>query len=228
MLNKDLNWTSVRQRFADSGYVRIENALDPQYATRVANEIIHATEWNLCYLTNDGPHSITHEELKNYPPEKSIALNRNIISKARTGFSYYYYRADLVDSTNVELEKFFNYLRGNEFLGFSKYLTDELSINSVNGQLTCYRPGCFLRRHNDTTNKEHRIAAYVFGFTPLWEADWGGLLHIQDDTFNIIDSHIPAFNTLTIFRVPTWHFVSQVASYAQGLRYTATGWILAP
>lgn len=228
MLSKDLNWDAIRKDFAQRGYTRIENALEPSCATRVAEAIIRETEWELCYLSGDGPVFITHAELQDYTPERSARLNNDIFTRARSDFSYFYYRSALAGNNNPRLIEFHDFLRGGNFLGFARYLTDDLTIHTINGQLTCYRPACFLRRHNDTTTKEHRIAAYVFGFTPQWEADWGGLLHIQDEKFNIIDTHKPAFNTLTIFRVPTWHFVSQVANYAQGARYTVTGWILAP
>jgi len=228
MLIKDLDWSAIRQDLSGKGYTKIKNVLEPGHAEIIANAVLNETTWDLCYLSNDGPVSITHNELQEYTGNDVINLQNNILTKAKTGFSYYYYRTDFVNNTNPMLKNFYNYLCGDGFLGFARYITDELSINTVNGQLTCYRPGCFLKRHNDTTSKEHRIVAYVFGFTPKWHNDWGGLLLIENENRNIIDSYKPEFNTLTIFKVPTWHSVSQVANYAQGARYTITGWVLAP
>lgn len=76
------------------------------------------------------------------------------------------------------------------------------------------------------TNKEKRVAAYVFNFTSLWDVDWGGFLHILDEQHKVIDTLEPLFNSLTVFKVPTWHCVSQVSNYAQGERFTATGRML--
>jgi Rps23 Pro-64 3,4-dihydroxylase Tpa1-like proline 4-hydroxylase len=229
MLNDILDWDAARADYAANGYVRVENALDPQYAELVAQAVIQETNWQLCYLSDNGPVSIAPQELRSYPPEKAASINNEILTKAQSGFAYYYYRSALQNSSNPKHSQFFNYLRSDNFLSFARFLTGEPSIHTVNGQLTCYRPTCFLRRHNDTAGSiEERAAAYVFGFTPQWEADWGGLLHIMSEDFRIIDSHKPAFNTLTVFRVPTWHFVSQVANYAKGARYTATGWFLMP
>jgi SM-20-related protein len=67
--------------------------------------------------------------------------------------------------------------------------------------------------------------AYVFSFTKNWKIDWGGLLQFHDDeNCKIIDSYVPAFNALTIFRVPQWHSVSYVTPFAMGPRYAVAGW----
>jgi Rps23 Pro-64 3,4-dihydroxylase Tpa1-like proline 4-hydroxylase len=38
------------------------------------------------------------------------------------------------------------------------------------------------------------------------------------------NSYIPAFNALTLFRVPQWHSVSYVTPFAMGPRFSVTGW----
>jgi SM-20-related protein len=228
MLNNTLDWNLAREEYAERGFVRIENILLPDHAEAIGNALIKMTEWRLCYLSDSGPVSIAPQELAGYTQQQMTELNRAIMTRASSGFSYYYYRYALADAPEGELVDFFAYMHSDKFLGLIRYVTGHLNINTATGQATCYRPACFLRRHNDTTDKENRAAAYVFGFTPLWQADWGGLLHIQDESGAIVASHKPAFNTLTLFRVPTFHFVSQVANYAQGARYTTTGWFLAP
>jgi Rps23 Pro-64 3,4-dihydroxylase Tpa1-like proline 4-hydroxylase len=192
--------------------------------------LIQNNDWRLCYLSDTGPVCITQQEFRTYTQQQQFDLNRHILAKATSGFSYYYYRSVMGphNAPNAELREFFNYVCGETFLSFIKSVTGHLNIITATGQATCYRPSCFLRRHNDFSDKENRAAAYVFGFTPDWQADWGGLLHIQDDNDAIVASHIPAFNTLTLFRVPRQHFVSQVASFAKGVRYTTTGWFLNP
>ena len=85
-----------------------------------------------------------------------------------------------------------------------------------------------MRKHTDQTDKENRVAAYVINFTPQWNNDWGGLLHILDDQQNILDILEPQFNSITFFKVPKLHYVSQIANYARGHRYTVTGWMLKP
>lgn len=63
------------------------------------------------------------------------------------------------------------------------------------------------------------------GFTKVWRADFGGLLHIKkaDDGWEV---HVPQFNCLTLFKIPRDHFVSQVANYTPVARYTVNGWFV--
>ncbi|MEI8606383.1 2OG-Fe(II) oxygenase family protein [Pseudoalteromonas sp. B160] len=64
---------------------------------------------------------------------------------------------------------------------FALILFDEITGNenviSASVQVTRYISGNFLTRHNDVLPSEGRAIAYVFGFTPNWHPDWGGLLH---------------------------------------------------
>ncbi|RDH81018.1 MAG: hypothetical protein DIZ80_12915 [endosymbiont of Galathealinum brachiosum] len=226
MLNKKLDLEAIKDQFNNQGYVAIENILEDGYVKRIAQSIYKEITWELCYLSENGPVSISAEELSKYTPQQSSQLNQNIMAMAQKGFSYFYYRSDLVNSTNKVLQEFYQDLRGEEFLNFCRNVTGELTINNLNGQLASFSPGCFLRKHTDKTDKEKRAAAYVFNFTPIWNNDWGGLLHMLDGEQTILDIIEPFFNSLTIFKVPALHYVSQVANYARGKRYTATGWLL--
>lgn len=228
MLSKDLDIENIKATFQNNRYVRIENFLDEEYVKKISQSIFNEISWDLCYLSDNGPVSIKELELKKYSPQQFAELNQKIMARAQQGFSYFYYRSDLVNATNKVLKRFYNDLCGDEFMEFCRNLTDEDSIHKVNGQLACFSPGCFLRKHTDQTDKEKRAAAYVINFTPEWNNDWGGHLHILDNQQKIIDTLEPLFNSVTIFKVPALHYVSQVANYARGRRFTATGWMLMP
>jgi len=228
MLNQEIDWDLAKQEYAHKGYTRIENVLEADYASRIANALTNETDWRLCYRDEDGPVCLTRMEVQTYTPQQQAELNRKILARAQAGFSYYYYRYSLANDPNEQLKDFLNKVREEKTLGFIRYVTGQAAIKTATGQATCYRPSCFLRQHDDSHSSEHRIVAYVFGFTPVWQADWGGLLNIQDETSKVIATQTPAFNTLTLIKVPTLHFVSQVAGYARGVRYTTTGWFLAP
>lgn len=227
MINKEINIDAVRNTFQKKGYIKIDNFLDDEYAKKIF-ETINEIKWDLCYLSENGPVSIKDKSLMTYTPQQYGELNQKIMARAQQGFSYFYFRSDLVNAVNSRLKAFYEDLCGEEFLSFCRSITEEPSIKKVNGQLACYSPGCFLRKHTDKTDKEKRVAAYVINFTPKWNNDWGGLLHLLDNEQNILDILEPHFNSISIFKVPTLHYVSQVANYARGKRYTATGWMLKP
>jgi len=226
MLNTAIDLTDYRKVFKEKGYVRIENILEPSYADDLESAFKNGVEWDLCYLTDSGPASIPQAEYRSFDQTQAAALNSAILRQAQNGFAYFYYRSDLINSRNETLAAFYRSLCTDQWLGAFRYVTDEPTIRTVNGQVACYRPACFLKRHQDITDKETRIAAYVFGFTRHWDPDWGGHLHVLDRNLKILDVFEPSFNTLTIFRVPRIHLVSQVSNYARGERYTATGWML--
>jgi len=226
MLNPGLNPENYQNIFREKGYVKIDNVLEPAYAENIESALKTGVTWELCYLSESGPVSIPQAEYRTYNPTQSAELNSAILKKARGGFAYFYYRSDLVRSHNEALSTFYRELSGDQCLELFRRITGETGIRTVNGQVACFTPACFLKRHQDTTDKEKRFAAYVFNFTRGWDPDWGGHLHILDDEFRNVDVFEPSFNSLIIFRVPRIHFVSQVSNYARGARYTATGWML--
>lgn len=119
------------------------------------------------------------------------------------------------------------FLNSPEFIEFARYLTGDAAINAVNAQATRYRPGHFLTPHEDIHSGEGRRYAYVINLTPRWQADWGGLLQFIDANGSVIDTLLPRWNALSIFKVPQMHQVSLVSPWAGEHRLAITGWFLA-
>jgi len=112
-------------------------------------------------------------------------------------------------------------------LDFARRVTGFDDIAKADAQATRYLPGHFLRVHNDVyraSERDVRRAAYVVNLTREWHADWGGLLEFLDDDRRVVETWMPAWNGLAMFRVPTWHCVSCVAPYATAPRLAITGW----
>ena len=113
-----------------------------------------------------------------------------------------------------------------EYIGFVRSITGDAAIRRANAQATRYRPGHFLRYHTDIDSSEGRRYAYVLNLTRGWQPDWGGLLQFVDDDGRIIDTFLPRWNSLSLFRVPAGHLVSMVAPWADEERLAITGWLL--
>ncbi|MGD9340746.1 MAG: 2OG-Fe(II) oxygenase family protein, partial [Chromatiales bacterium] len=62
------------------------------------------------------------------------------------------------------------------------------------------------------------------GLSRNWQNEWGGLLHFLGGDDRVEDVLAPEFNTISLFRVPQRHFVSQVAAFAGEQRISITGW----
>lgn len=93
------------------------------------------------------------------------------------------------------------------------------------GQATAYGTGDFLTGHDDDVAGRRRTTACVFGMTPQWRLEWGGLLLFHDLGSRDVTGMVPQFNTLDLFAVPRYHSVSQITPAAPRRRYAITGWL---
>jgi Rps23 Pro-64 3,4-dihydroxylase Tpa1-like proline 4-hydroxylase len=65
----------------------------------------------------------------------------------------------------------------------------------------------------------------VFGLTPQWRIEWGGLLLFHGADGQVERGFVPRFNSLALFAVPQLHSVSMVTRAAPYRRYSITGWL---
>ena len=98
----------------------------------------------------------------------------------------------------------------------------------TDGQATSYGPGDFLTAHDDAVPGKSRIAAFIYGLTPHWRVEYGGLLLFHGHNDRAVSGHVPRFNTLDLFRVPARHSVSCVTAAAPHRRLALTGWLSCP
>ena len=230
MLSENIDWKAIHNEYAATGYVRIENIIRENECEKIHNHLVKEVPWGVKFIGRNGPVTIARDELQSMRPEQLNSLQQEVRWAINNkGMSYFYFTCGL-DQLKDTSSEFVQYIMGEEFVGFIKYVTGNLNINGFDGQAACYRPNCFLTTHHDEDVARQRKTAFVFGFTKIWRMEWGGLLHMLDDNMNIIDVFQPSYNTLTLFKVPTNHFVSNVAPYAspnpEHNRYTITGWYM--
>jgi len=122
--------------------------------------------------------------------------------------------------------RFFDALTGPEMLGLVTDVTGVSGIGAVSAQVTRFGPGHYLTRHRDDPKEEQRRLAFVWGFTPQWHPDWGGLLQFYTDSGAPTLSFAPGFNTLDVFEIDHVHAVTFIAPFAGGVRQAVSGWYL--
>jgi SM-20-related protein len=114
-------------------------------------------------------------------------------------------------------------MSAGEPLDVLRRVTGNQDVAFADAQLTAYGPGDFLTLHDDAAPATKRTAAYVFGLTKDWRADWGGAL-LFHDAANLV-GWAPQFNVLNLFAVPQPHSVSLVSAAAAGRRFSVSGWL---
>lgn len=158
-------------------------------------------------------------------------IAQGIYAQAQNSFQYCYNNYPIYDAHRAGenkghlLHDFYEWLNSEVFLDFTREITGFDDISFLDAQATRYKPGHFLTTHDDVAAGKNRRAAYIFGFTMDWPADWGGYLQLLDKDDNIRFGIRPAFNFLSILAVPQKHTVGIVAPFAGGMRFSITGWL---
>lgn len=230
-LNPDHDVAAYAREYAKQGRIRINNLFPDDVAEAIYQILTQGTPWRMVHSDAQGKHKYyTPQEWQSKPPQDRQQIIQSVLSQARDGFAYLYSCYPMIDTyvagedPDWPLHRMTEFLNSPEMLDFTKTITNEPSVIKHDAQATLYAPGHFLNVHNDTGDNAERRAAYVMGFTKNWKVDWGGqLLFLDGDNTKFGLS--PSFNSLSMFRVPCDHIVTQVTNFAGAGRYSITGWL---
>ena len=230
MINEALDVDRLRLDLARRTRVQIRDFLQPDAA-----DTLHGC------LANEVPWQLAHRvEGQSRATERGHADREDVIApaiehayeKAREEYQFVYDSYLMVRAAKqgwdpeLKLHVVLQFLNTPEFIAFARYLTGDPTIRRASAQATRYRPGQFLMRHEDEDTQEGRRYAYVINLTRRWEADWGGQLQFLSGDGDVVDTFLPRYNSLSLFKVPQPHLVSLIAPWAQEHRYGITGWFL--
>lgn len=166
------------------------------------------------------------------PEQQRREWQRRFMRQAREGFQFSYLSYMMItgylngELPDSPLNRVVELLNRDDWLEPMRRIIGDGRPRRTNCQATCYRPGDFLALHNDHSDEEIRHAAYVINLGREWKADHGGLLQFLDEDGDVIDTMVPHFNTISLFRTPALHCVSPVAAHATGSRLAITGWLM--
>lgn len=234
-LTLSLNPSHDVQAYADiyarDGMIRIDNLFPAETAEAIYRVLTAATPWRIVHSDAAGKHKYyAPQAWKTLSQEDRKTIIKQVLTQARNGFAYLYTCYPMIDAyiagedPGWPLHAMTEFLNTPEMLKFTKAITNEPTAIKHDAQATLYSPGHFLNTHNDTGDNAERRAAYVMGFTKNWRTDWGGQLLFLDGQ-DTTSGFCPSFNTLSLFKVPRQHIVTQVTNFAGAGRYSITGWL---
>lgn len=230
MINNDLDIEPYRAKLRSDGRVQIPEILQTDAADELHQCLRDEVRWETAQRSDavlgDKPRTATPGSAED------AALLQAITERARGGFEFYFDRYRMIDARrdgidpDLVLHVVVDFLNSPEFIAFARYLTGDSAIRMVSAIAVRYRAGHFLMPHNDRVGNEDRAFAYVFNLSQDWRADWGGLLQFIDPEAQqqILDTFLPRWNSLSLFRVPQMHLVTPVTPWAKSPRYSITGW----
>lgn len=230
-LRDDHDVEAYAEAYARDGIIRIENLFPDDVAESIYQVLATGTPWRLVHSDMAGKHKYYYpQDWAQMPQQERQAIFKDVLSRARDGFAYLYTCYPMIDALLAgddptwPLHAMTEFLNSEDMLSFTKAITNEPSVIKHDAQATLYAPGHFLNAHNDTGENAERRAAYVMGFTKDWRVNWGGQLLFLDGQVTT-QGFSPSFNSLSLFKVPRDHVVTQVSSFAGANRYSITGWL---
>ena len=234
MISNELDLSAWRRELSARQRVLVSDYLQPDAAQALEACLVNDVPWTLALRDAAGPRTIGHGENQQQTPEATARLLADTANSARGGaFRFAYDSYMMVTAYQQQrdpgllLHRLLEFFNSPEHIAFARALTGDPRIRRINAQATRYRPGHFLRYHDDENVEEGRLYAYVLNLSRDWKADWGGLLQFIDDEGMVTGTFLPRWNTLSLFAVPAGHAVSMVMPWADRDRLAVTGWYLA-
>ena len=217
--------------YREKGIVRIPGFLPAAAAEALYFHLRERPDWLQVVNYGDKLAELSREVRQTMSEAQRLDLDRAVYAAAREGFQYRYEAIRVPDELarrkagGDPLGSFVEFMTNSAASGFISAVLGDDSASFADGQATAYSPGDFLTGHDDDVEGKGRVAAYVMSLTPTWRVEWGGLLLMHRDPSGYVEGHCPAFNTITIFRVPVMHSVSEVTRSAPYRRMSITGWL---
>ena len=230
-LNPDLDVEGLAAAYAATGRIRIHRFLAEQGLPEFYDNLCERDDWWHLMNGPDGIVEIDRATRAGMSEADRRRLDDMVDAGARTGFQYRYEglrvpegQADPAMGADP-LDAFAELMSSEPMLKVLRVITGCGALSFTDGQATAYGPGDFLTRHDDDVPGKNRVAAYVFGLTPNWRPEWGGILTFHGSPLEPVIGHVPRFNTLDLFAVPQDHSVSYVSPAAPRRRFAVTGWL---
>lgn len=232
-LNPKLDWDHIKSELEEGNHHVASDVLKNDVAEEIEQCLLHKVPWEIAFRDGDKDVALDHREVRKWSAEKNQTFHQNVIQQAREKYQFFYNRYPMIDAyiagrdPGLFLHKVTEFLNGEDFLNFARYITGDQEIRKSEPHASCYVAGNFLKLHDDHSSKEmDRRYALVFNLSRDWVSDWGGLLQLVTDN-KIIETVVPTFNSVSILKLPQQHQVSYLAPYAAGNRFAITSWLRA-
>lgn len=229
--NPALDLSRYAEIYARRGIVQIPAIFEEPVADEIEALLAGGMPWRMLLTDeNDKPIHFTAAELQSMGRERVDGMIKNAFARARENRGYFYNTYPMIEAylrgwdKGHPIHQITELINSDEFLGLGRVVTGVTGINKADAHATAYQPGHYLTRHLDYGEDHERRAAYVLGFARNWQPDWGGLLLFLNEKQDISEGYLPRFNVLTIFDIKYLHTVTQVSSFAGGVRRAITGW----
>lgn len=228
-LTPPLDSAVLTSAFRQRKRVQIRNFLEPTSA-QLAWEELASLPWGLVYRDGFRVVELYAAAVERLDSREAARIMEGIREQARTDYQFFYaYYPILTAYFSPEVPRrpvfdLYELINSPAVLDVVREVTGQPDIRWADAQATYFKPGHFLKAHNDELPADKRVAAYVLNVTKEWDKDGGGFLQFFDDQGDIEQAIKPTFNALNLFTVPQLHSVSMVSTWVTEKRMAMTGW----
>lgn len=228
-INPDLDLAAIRRTYEEEGRVRVYRLLEDG-AVELYEHLLARQDWIHLIASDEGVLELDPVARKRLSKTEWARIEARAQERVRDAFQYRYL-ALRVPSPEEErgrtdlVTEFARLMRSDAMLELLRAATGHGDMTFTDGQATAYGDGDFLTGHDDGVAGKNRLCAYVFGLTPHWRIEYGGLLLFHGEHDRTVSGLAPRFNSLDLFRVPQQHSVSMVTPAAPHRRLAITGWL---
>ncbi len=228
-INPELDRAAIREAYERDGRVRIFNLLS-EGAVELYEHLNARTDW-IHLITTDGERlELDPEEKAEISKRRWARIEAESHERVRRAFQYRYYGLRVPSPREEKKQtdlvtEFARLMRSEPMLDLLREVTGHDAVTFTDGQATAYDVGDFLTGHDDNVHGKNRLCAYVYGLTPYWRVEYGGILLFHGENDRTVEGQVPRFNTLDLFKVPRQHSVSMITPAAPHRRFTITGWL---
>jgi Rps23 Pro-64 3,4-dihydroxylase Tpa1-like proline 4-hydroxylase len=227
-INPELDRAALRSEYEEAGRVRVYGLLEDG-AMQLYEHLLERTDWIHLINGESGILELDPAAKAALSADEWAAIEAAAHARVRDHFQYRYeaVRVNAEEQARMTdpLADFARFMQSAELLQFLRDVTGHDELAFTDGQATAYGPGDFLTGHDDDVAGKGRLAAYVYGLTPYWRLEYGGLLLFHGPHDRTAAGNVPRFNALDLFRVPRQHSVSYVTPAAPHRRFAVTGWL---
>lgn len=228
-LNSRSDIEQLSEHFRQNKVVRVSDFLAKKDADALSTCVQQNKDFTNAFFLNGSNQELTDQKISALPRHEQQNLIRSIHQSAAQGVGFLYGRKKIEPysqpSLTAELKAVFELMNSKNLQSLIEKITGENKIVKADAQVTRFRPGDFLTRHQDIVPGETRRFAYVIGLSDIWHPDWGGLLQFFERDGTTTTSLTPQFNSLSLFDVSEIHSVTAVTPFAPRNRYSITGWL---
>jgi Rps23 Pro-64 3,4-dihydroxylase Tpa1-like proline 4-hydroxylase len=230
-ISPDLDLPALAREYSEKRRVRVHGLLELEALVELYHYLNDHDGWWHMMNTPDGVLELDRATRAAMDAQQLAEIDAEVHERARLGFQYRYEGLRVPEDEedpaagNDPLTAFGELMSSEPMLDLLRAITGCSDLAFTDGHATAYGPGDFLTGHDDDVAGKNRLAAYVFGMTPQWRLEWGGLLLFHGADNASAAGNMPRFNTLDLFAVPQQHSVSMVTPAAPSRRYAVTGWL---